>query len=102
MQIFRLIPHRPGAHWALARNHGEIVVRAQTSGEARTVAAQSEAEAARARGEMRAETAASAFRNPHLYSVRRDTSGRFPAEGAPRVLAGSFGRERAHDLALAR
>lgn len=101
MQIFKLIPQRPGAHWALARNHGEIVVRAHTSAEARILAAAAEAEASHAHGGIRSETAASAFRNPLLYGVRRDSSGKFSTTGAPGVLCDSFGSHRARVLAAA-
>ena len=90
MRIFRLLPHRPGAHWALSLNRGEVVVRARTSGEARFVAAHTEAAFARAAGNLGFDPAASAFRNPLLYHVVRDGTGRYDEEGAVQVVCNSF------------
>jgi hypothetical protein len=69
MRTFRLAPARPGSHWGLARNSGEVLVRACTSGEARAVAAAEEAAGLRGPGSS-FNPAASAFRDPKLYAVR--------------------------------
>lgn len=69
MRTFRLVPTRPGPHWGLARNAGEVSVRARTSGEARTLAAAEESSELRRLGSS-IDPAASAFRDPKLYAVR--------------------------------
>lgn len=69
MRTFRLVPTRPGAHWGLTRNAGEVRVRARTSGEARAMAAAQEAAELRRPGSSM-DPAASAFRDPKLYAVR--------------------------------
>lgn len=69
MRTFRLVPTRPGPHWGLARNAGEVSVRARTSGEARALAAAQEAAELRQLGPA-IDPAASAFRDPKLYAVR--------------------------------
>jgi hypothetical protein len=45
MTIYRLVPSAPAddPNWGLAINHGEVVVRAHTTGEARAIAALEEA-----------------------------------------------------------
>lgn len=69
MRTFRLVPTRPGPHWGLSRNRGEVLVRARTSGEARALAAAEEA-AELGRLGSSIDPAASAFRDPKLYAVR--------------------------------
>jgi hypothetical protein len=93
--MFRLLPHRAGAHWGRSQNHGEVIVRARSSGEARFVAASAEATLAHLAGERWFETAASAFRNPLLYRVIRDASGRFDVAGAAQVVCGLSGQTTA-------
>lgn len=68
MKTYRLVPARPGPHWGLARNRGEVMVKARTSGEARAIAA---AEEKRLDHTGRSDPSASAFRDPKLYSVRQ-------------------------------
>lgn len=80
--VFRLVPMRPGSHWGLSGSRGEVIVRARSTGEARALAAWSEAAAS----PYSDDGWASPFRDPRLYSVRRDNSGRFPAVGQPGLL----------------
>jgi len=94
MKIFRLLPHRAGAHWGHSQNHGEVIVRARSSGEARFVAAHAEAALAHLAGERWFEMAASAFRNPLLYRVIRDATGRYEQAGAAQVVSGLARVER--------
>jgi len=93
MTIYRLVPSAPPEDpgWQLALNHGEIVVRAHSSGEARAVAALEEA-SIRAHGvpPTTTQVVASAFRNEKLYTVRQDDSGAFEDSGPVRVLSGEF------------
>jgi hypothetical protein len=67
LKTFRLIPVRPGQHWSLLRNWGEVIIAARTSGEARAIAAAQESEL---NGSVRSNHRASAFLDPKLYSVR--------------------------------
>jgi hypothetical protein len=93
MPIFRLVPiARPDdPSWDRAPNHGEIVVRASSSGEARAIAAMEESVAAGARKlQSTTQVIASAFRDPLLYSVIEDESGEFPAAGPIRMVKGTF------------
>ena len=69
MRTFRLVPTRPCPHWGLARNGGEVRIRARTSGEARALAAAEEA-AELGRLGASVDPAASAFRDTKLYAVR--------------------------------
>jgi hypothetical protein len=69
MKTFRLVPTRPGPHWGLTPNRGEILVKARTSGEARAIAAAEESGSSAPN--RRSDTSASAFRDPKLYSVRQ-------------------------------
>lgn len=93
MTIYRLVPWAPpeDSGWQLALNHGEVVVRAHSSGEARAVAALEEA-SIRAHGvpPTTTQVVASAFRNEKLYTVRQDDSGTFEDSGPVRVLSGEF------------
>jgi hypothetical protein len=93
MTIYRLVPSAsvddPG--WQMALNHGEVVVRAHTTGEARAIAALEEA-SVRDGGvpPTTTQVIASAFRNEKLYSVKEDHSGAFEDAGPVRVLRGDF------------
>jgi hypothetical protein len=93
MTIYRLVPSAPpgDSGWQLALNHGEVVVRAHSSGEARAVAALEEA-SIRAHGvpPTTTQVVASAFRNEKLYTVKEDGSGAFEDSGPVRVLRGEF------------
>lgn len=93
MTIYRLVPSAPAADpgWDLALNHGEIVVRANSTGEARAIASLEEA-SIRAHGLPATTTQvdASAFRNEKLYTVRQDDSGEFDDAGPMGVLRGEF------------
>jgi len=77
--------------WDLALNHGEVVVRAHSSGEARAIAALEEA-SIRVQGlpPTTTQVVASAFRNEKLYTVVEDQSGAFDDSGPVRVLRGEF------------
>jgi hypothetical protein len=92
MRIFRLVPTgRPDdGNWGRAFWQGEIVVRARSSGEARAVAARAEARAGGANANTTTQVTASALRDPTLYGVREDLSGRFTADGPMEVLGGRF------------
>jgi hypothetical protein len=93
LKIFRLVPSAssddPG--WQNSPSHGEVVVRALTTGDARLVASDAELDfteidAAPAEGNSTRE--ASAFRNEKLYTVMEDTSGRFDAAGSRGIVEG--------------
>ncbi len=93
LKIFRLVPvaaaDDPG--WQNAPSHGEIVVRARTSGDARVVASEAEldfTEIDAAPAEGNSTTMASAFRSEKLYTVMEDMSGRFDPVGAREVVEG--------------
>ena len=95
MHIYRLIPAAgpEDPNWSLSPCQGEVVVRAKSSGDARIVATEAEADFP----ELRAKPAegvstasASAFRNEKLYTVIEDISGRYPGEGPRAILSGSF------------
>ncbi len=93
MTIYRLVPSAPAddPNWSLAINHGEVVVRAHTTGEARAIAALEEA-SVRSGGvpPTTTQVVASAFRDAKLYTVTRDDSGTFEDAGPVRVLRGDF------------
>lgn len=99
-RVYRLVPNirSDNTGWGGTFNHGEILVRARSSGEARAIAARAEAVAAGEPKRATTQAMASALREPRLYSVRRDTSGQFPDEGEPGVLAGNFRLPDAHVL----
>ncbi len=93
LKIFRLVPLAASddPNWQNAPSHGEVIVRARTSGDARIVASEAELDfteidASPAEGNSTKE--ASAFRNEKLYSVIEETSGRFPSEGERGVVSG--------------
>lgn len=70
-------------------------MRAKSSGDARIVATEAEADFPENRakpGEGVSTAAASAFRNEKLYTVIEDISGRYPSEGPRAILSGSFDR----------
>jgi hypothetical protein len=93
MTIYRLMPSAPADDptWRLAINHGEVVVRAHTTGEARAIAALEEA-SVRFGGipPSTTQVVASAFRDAKLYTVMRDDSGAFEDAGPVHVLRGNF------------
>ena len=93
MPIYRLIPsaRADDPAWSMAVNQGEVVVRANSTGEARAIA--SLEEASQYTGgvpRVTKQVQASAFRNENLYSVVLDTTNRFPNAGPVRVLSGNF------------
>ena len=93
MPVYRLVPvaDADDPNWDRAVNHGEIVVRAASSGEARAIAALAEAEAAAGTPPLATtQVRASAFMDEKLYAVRDAPFDAWPAEGPPEVLAGSF------------
>lgn len=93
MTIYRLIPSAPPGdpNWGRAMNHGEVVVLAHTTGEARAIAALEEA-SLRFGGvpPTTTQVVASAFRDEKLYTVKKDLSGTFVDVGPVRVLRGDF------------
>lgn len=95
MRIYRLIPVAgpEDPNWSLSPYHGEVIVRAKTSGDARIVATEAEAdfpEHDAKPGEGVSTAGASAFRNEKLYTVIEDISGRYANEGPRAVLSGLF------------
>jgi hypothetical protein len=93
MPIHRLIPNAgpDDPAWDLSLNQGVVVVRAQSSGEARAVAALEEAAArAHAVPQTTTQVVASAFRDDKLYTVVEDHSGVYPAAGQIGLVRGSF------------
>jgi hypothetical protein len=89
--ILRPTARSDDPNWGRAINQGEIVVRASSSGEARAMAALEEASAATGKfPKTTTRVVASALRDPVLYTVVEDTSGRFEAAGPVRVVRGTF------------
>jgi hypothetical protein len=93
LKIYRLVPAAASddPNWQNSPSHGEIVVRARTSGDARLVASEAEldfTEIDASPAEGNSTTMASAFRSEKLYTVVEDTSGRFAREGARGVVEG--------------
>ncbi|MCD2178141.1 hypothetical protein [Rhizobium sp. C1] len=94
MHIYRLIPvaEADDPNWSLSPDQGEVIVRARTSGDARVVAAEAEADFLQHHakpGEGVSTADASAFRNEKLYTVIEDLSGRYVSEGPRQLLSGS-------------
>jgi hypothetical protein len=94
MRIYRLVPVAApdDPNWGRAFNHGELMVRAPSSGEARAIAAFAEA---RARGaedppKVTTEVRASAFLDEKLYGLVEVMDGPMERDGPPGVIAGSF------------
>ena len=97
MQIYRLKPSAPDTDpsWELSPGHGEIIVRAKSSGDARQVAAEAETDfldIPAKPGEGVSTIGTSAFRNNKLYTVIEDNSGEFPPEGPRGVLSGHINK----------
>jgi hypothetical protein len=86
MPVYRLIPAADAAdsNWDRAINQGEVVVRANSTGEARALAALAEAQAAGA-AVASTQVSASALMDDKLYTVREEPPGQWP-EGADGVL----------------
>lgn len=91
--IYRLAPkaadHDP--NWDVARNQGEVVVRADSPADARIVASEAEPDFLEeggkpAQGESTRE--ASAFRNERLYQVQEVPHGAHDPDGPRAVLSG--------------
>lgn len=94
MPIFKLFPlaEPESSNWDIARNHGVVVVRAKSSGDARLVAAEAEVEAAKRHDENDDlySLRTSAFTNEKLYGVTRLYDSGLEQEGARAVLAGDI------------
>lgn len=94
MPIYRLYPlAEPGAsNWDIARNHGEVVVRAKTSGDARLVAAEAEVDLARRHDENDDINSirASAFTNEKLYGVQQISDGGLDPQGERGLMEGNL------------
>ncbi|WMT86369.1 hypothetical protein NO932_15830 [Pelagibacterium sp. 26DY04] len=92
MAVFRLYPlAEPGSsNWDIAQNHGEVLVRAKTSGDARLVAAEAEAQLARRHDENDDvySIRASAFTDEKLYGVQKITDSGIDPEGERGLIAG--------------
>ncbi len=93
MPIYRLKPiaKADDKNWGRAFNHGEVVVRAHSTGEARAIAALEEA--SRLTGgvpRVTTQVQASALLDSNLYTVVLDTSGEFADKGPVRVLTATF------------
>jgi hypothetical protein len=93
MAIYRLTPsaRADDPNWDNSFNHGEVVVRAHSTGEARAIAALEEA-SQYSGGVPRVTTQvqASGFKRENLYSVVLDTSREFAEDGPVCVLSGTF------------
>ena len=93
MTIYRLVPAAPPGDpgWDLSLNQGVVLVRAQSSGEARALAALAEAsQRTNAFPLSTTQVIASAFRDEKLYTVHEDTSGDYPDAGPGVVLSADF------------
>ena len=94
MAIFRLYPlaEPHASNWDIAHNHGELVVRAKTSGDARLVAAEVEAELAHRHDENDDiySIRASAFTNEKLYGVQQIIDSGIDPEGERGLVAGTI------------
>jgi hypothetical protein len=93
MKIYRLIPAAPydDPNWELSPPQGEVVVRALTSGDARQVAVEAEADfldVAAKPAQGVSSSGASAFRNEKRYTVIEMPAGQFSQEGPRGVLSG--------------
>ncbi|WP_117192224.1 hypothetical protein [Rhizobium terrae] len=97
LKVYRLVPiaRADDPNWQNARArgeaHGEVIVRAKTTGDARLVASQAELdfmEIDAAPSEGNSTEMASAFRSEKLYTVIEDNSGRFAQNGPRGVIGG--------------
>ncbi|WP_299813400.1 hypothetical protein [uncultured Roseibium sp.] len=95
-RIYKLTPSAADwdPNWDLAKNQGEVIVRAQSPADARIVASEAEPDFLDTGGKP-AEGAstrnASAFRDEKLYAVAELSSSEFSAEGPRELLRGSIG-----------
>lgn len=94
LKLFRLVPIASGAdtNWDIAPNHGEVVVRARSSGDARVVAAEAELdymEIDALPGDGNSTTSSSAFRNEKLYTVVDERNRSYSVDGPREVVAGT-------------
>lgn len=94
LKLFRLVPIASGTdtNWDIAPNHGEVVVRARSSGDARVVAAQAELdymEIDALPGDGNSTTSSSAFRNEKLYTVVNERNPSYSVDGPREVVAGT-------------
>lgn len=92
MPIYKLYPlaHPQDPGWDLAMNHGEVLVRAKSSGDARLVAAQAEAASADRHNENDDifSIRSSAFTDDKLYGVQQISDGGLNPEGKRGVIEG--------------
>jgi hypothetical protein len=94
LKLFRLVPIASAAdtNWDIAPNHGEVVVRARSSGDARVVAAEAELdymEIDALPGDGNSTTSSSAFRNEKLYTVVDERNHSYSVDGPREVVAGT-------------
>ncbi|GLQ55511.1 hypothetical protein [Devosia nitrariae] len=91
--IYRLTPiaQPDDTNWDRTVNRGDVIVRARSSGDARVVASEGEAEAMGKNPTLATtQLLASAFRDSHLYAVRRVSDSQHPALGPREVLEADF------------
>ena len=94
LKLFRLVPiaSATDTNWDIAPNHGEVVVRARSSGDARVVAAEAELdymEIDALPGDGKSTTSSSAFRNEKLYTVVDERNPTYSVDGSREVVAGA-------------
>lgn len=94
LKLYRLVPiaSATDTNWDIAPNHGEVVVRARSSGDARVVAAEAELdylEIDALPGDGNSTTSSSAFRSEKLYTVVDEQNSTYPLEGPREVVAGT-------------
>lgn len=94
LKLFRLVPiaSATDTKWDIAPNHGEVVVRARSSGDARVVAAEAELdymEIDALPGDGNSTTSSSAFRNEKLYTVVDERNPSYSVDGPREVVAGT-------------
>lgn len=92
LKLFRLVPiaSATDTNWDIAPNHGEVVVRARSSGDARVVAAEAELDYMEIDvlpGDGNSTTSSSAFRNEKLYTVVDERNPSYSVDGPREVVA---------------
>lgn len=105
LKIYRLVPQvrDDDPNWQNSHNHGEIVVRALTSGDARLVAIEAEGdflERDAKPAEGVSTTNGSAFRSEKLYTVVLEENSPFSTEGPRGVVSGTIADPLAADRPL--
>lgn len=89
LAVYRLVPIRPAGDpsWELVPYMGEVVVRAESGGEARALASIALEHGDNSDPSARVDASfGSAFGDANLYSVKREDEGEYPAEGPKGVV----------------